>query len=79
MITRGWIISMRVTLEHHMFYRRESSYGISSGSHLCYRLSKPREHGAAGRIRYIELYSITSWRVEPAAFWLVTLRLNHLG
>jgi hypothetical protein len=42
------------------------------------RLNKPRDHGVAGRLRYVELYSVTSWGVEPVAFWLVALSLNHL-
>jgi hypothetical protein len=39
------------------------------GTHLCYRLSRPHGHSAAGRIRSIE--KSTSLELEPATFRLV--------
>jgi hypothetical protein len=44
---------------------------ISSGTHLCYRPSKPQNHSVTGRIRYIEkkfIHLMGTW----------TLSLNHL-
>jgi hypothetical protein len=49
----GW----RLGCSPATFSHSQSSYEITSGTLLCQRLSKPRDHGAAGRIRHTELYS----------------------
>jgi len=51
--------------------------GNSSGTHFCYRLSRPQGHSAIGRILCRRKFPMKPAGFEPATFRFVAQNLNH--